>query len=236
VRRQTGFANKVGYGERTRGVLHLRLRHPRKLGRSALPPVLVELPCPQGGNLVHVLRHPEGTREITNTERLTQPGPVHQLDLRKLGWSIIHWTGKGASTYVHRGDPSTASNAGVNDLWPLDISSEPGDRGRFTTLCRRIGDPIHYCFTCSWKLLCDAWTCAFPEFRWKFSRTAQCIPVRMGRLLRAVPTPYSPDFSAIAELDNVSEDSYKDSTLIMQLLRDNLTLWTSDQEGGGQEP
>merc|ERR1712124_105197 len=38
---------------------------------------------------------------------------------------------------------------------------------------------------------------------------------------------------AIAELDNVSEDSYKDSTLIMQLLRDNLTLWTSDQDGGG---
>jgi len=36
---------------------------------------------------------------------------------------------------------------------------------------------------------------------------------------------------AIAELDNVAEDSYKDSTLIMQLLRDNLTLWTSDQEG-----
>jgi len=37
---------------------------------------------------------------------------------------------------------------------------------------------------------------------------------------------------AIAELDNVSEDSYKDSTLIMQLLRDNLTLWTSDDAGG----
>jgi len=36
---------------------------------------------------------------------------------------------------------------------------------------------------------------------------------------------------AIAELDSVSEDSYKDSTLIMQLLRDNLTLWTSDGEG-----
>jgi 14-3-3 protein epsilon len=35
---------------------------------------------------------------------------------------------------------------------------------------------------------------------------------------------------AIAELDSVSEDSYKDSTLIMQLLRDNLTLWTSDGE------
>merc|ERR1712086_7705 len=39
---------------------------------------------------------------------------------------------------------------------------------------------------------------------------------------------------SIAELDNVAEDSYKDSTLIMQLLRDNLTLWTSDQEGGDQ--
>ncbi|XP_078279473.1 14-3-3 protein beta/alpha-A-like [Rhinoraja longicauda] len=33
---------------------------------------------------------------------------------------------------------------------------------------------------------------------------------------------------AIAELDSLNEDSYKDSTLIMQLLRDNLTLWTSD--------
>merc|ERR1711948_32798 len=41
---------------------------------------------------------------------------------------------------------------------------------------------------------------------------------------------------AIAELDNVAEDSYKDSTLIMQLLRDNLTLWTSDDGGGGAEP
>merc|ERR1712071_259415 len=38
---------------------------------------------------------------------------------------------------------------------------------------------------------------------------------------------------AIAELDNVSEDSYKDSTLIMQLLRDNLTLWTSDEAQEG---
>lgn len=34
---------------------------------------------------------------------------------------------------------------------------------------------------------------------------------------------------AISELDHVSEDTYKDSTLIMQLLRDNLTLWTTDQ-------
>ena len=36
---------------------------------------------------------------------------------------------------------------------------------------------------------------------------------------------------AIAELDNLTEESYKDSTLIMQLLRDNLTLWTADMQG-----
>lgn len=40
---------------------------------------------------------------------------------------------------------------------------------------------------------------------------------------------------AIAELDTLNEDSYKDSTLIMQLLRDNLTLWTSDNTGEGDD-
>ncbi|KAG5040981.1 hypothetical protein AAZX31_05G147200 [Glycine max] len=41
---------------------------------------------------------------------------------------------------------------------------------------------------------------------------------------------------AISELDTLSEESYKDSTLIMQLLRDNLTLWTSDiPEDGAEE-
>ena len=34
---------------------------------------------------------------------------------------------------------------------------------------------------------------------------------------------------AISKLDQLDEASYKDSTLIMQLLRDNLTLWTSDE-------
>jgi 14-3-3 protein epsilon len=33
----------------------------------------------------------------------------------------------------------------------------------------------------------------------------------------------------------LSEESYKDSTLIMQLLRDNLTLWTSDMQGEGED-
>ncbi|KAI4306390.1 hypothetical protein L6164_029671 [Bauhinia variegata] len=40
---------------------------------------------------------------------------------------------------------------------------------------------------------------------------------------------------AISELDTLSEESYKDSTLIMQLLRDNLTLWTSDLPEDGAE-
>ncbi|KAJ8616472.1 hypothetical protein MRB53_035844 [Persea americana] len=40
---------------------------------------------------------------------------------------------------------------------------------------------------------------------------------------------------AISELDTLSEESYKDSTLIMQLLRDNLTLWTSDIPEDGAE-
>jgi len=35
--------------------------------------------------------------------------------------------------------------------------------------------------------------------------------------------------AAIKDLDSLTEDSYKDSTVIMQLLRDNLTLWTSDE-------
>ncbi|KAG8662671.1 14-3-3-like protein D isoform X2 [Manihot esculenta] len=41
---------------------------------------------------------------------------------------------------------------------------------------------------------------------------------------------------AISELDNLNEESYKDSTLIMQLLRDNLTLWTSDIPEDGDAP
>lgn len=35
---------------------------------------------------------------------------------------------------------------------------------------------------------------------------------------------------AIKDLDKVPEDIYKDATLIMQLLRDNLTLWKSEQD------
>lgn len=36
--------------------------------------------------------------------------------------------------------------------------------------------------------------------------------------------------AAISKLDTLGDDSYKDSTLIMQLLRDNLTLWQSAEQ------
>ena len=35
---------------------------------------------------------------------------------------------------------------------------------------------------------------------------------------------------AVAELDSLPEDSYKNSTLLMQIIRDNLNLWTSELE------
>jgi 14-3-3 protein epsilon len=75
-------------------------------------------------------------------------------------------------------------------------------------------------------------------------------PIRLGLALNFSVFYYeivnSPDHActlakqafdeAIAELDTLGEESYKDSTLIMQLLRDNLTLWTSDmQEEAGEE-
>lgn len=40
---------------------------------------------------------------------------------------------------------------------------------------------------------------------------------------------------AISGLDKLPEASYKDSTLIMQLLRDNLTLWTSESNQGAND-
>ncbi|KAF6175173.1 hypothetical protein GIB67_022854 [Kingdonia uniflora] len=40
---------------------------------------------------------------------------------------------------------------------------------------------------------------------------------------------------AISKLDSLSEESYKDSTLTRQLLRDNFTLWTSDIPDDGED-
>ncbi|KAJ5500499.1 14-3-3 family protein [Penicillium expansum] len=54
-------------------------------------------------------------------------------------------------------------------------------------------------------------------------------PIRLGLALN-----FSAFDDAIAELDSLSEESYRDSTLIMQLLRDNLTLWTSSEGTEGE--
>jgi len=40
---------------------------------------------------------------------------------------------------------------------------------------------------------------------------------------------------AIQKLDSLSDSTYKDSTLIMQLLRDNLTIWTTENEETGND-
>lgn len=44
--------------------------------------------------------------------------------------------------------------------------------------------------------------------------------------------------SAIADLEGLEDEQYKDSATIMQLLRDNLTLWTADtneEDGAGKD-
>jgi 14-3-3 protein epsilon len=67
-------------------------------------------------------------------------------------------------------------------------------------------------------------------------------PIRLGLALNYSVFYYeilnSPDHAcklakqafdnAIADLDGLEDDEYRDSATIMQLLRDNLTLWTSD--------
>ena len=35
---------------------------------------------------------------------------------------------------------------------------------------------------------------------------------------------------AISNLDDMKEEEYKDAALILQLLRDNITIWTSNEE------
>jgi 14-3-3 protein epsilon len=82
------------------------------------------------------------------------------------------------------------------------------------------------------------------------SELAPTHPIRLGLALNFSVFYYeilnSPDRAcilakqafdeAIAKLDTLGEESYKDSTLIVQLLRDNLVLWTSDiQEETGEE-
>merc|ERR1711924_372908 len=83
---------------------------------------------------------------------------------------------------------------------------------------------------------------AYKEATEKASELAPTHPIRLGLALNYSVFLYEVQSqqqeactlakqafdAAIAELDTLDEESYKDSTLIMQLLRDNLTLWTSD--------
>ena len=73
-------------------------------------------------------------------------------------------------------------------------------------------------------------------------------PIRLGLALNFSVFYYeilvSPDLAchlakqafddALAELDTLSEESYKDSTLMMQLLRDNLTHCTSEMQDSSE--
>jgi len=49
---------------------------------------------------------------------------------------------------------------------------------------------------------------------------------------RAVNVAQQAFDDALARIDDLPEDEYKDSTLIMELLRDNINLWTSDNNSG----
>jgi len=97
------------------------------------------------------------------------------------------------------------------------------------------------------QLSCDAYEAAFDISK---SEMAPTHPIRLGLALNYSVFYYeinnAPEKAcqlakqafddAIAELDTLNEESYKDSTLIMQLLRDNLTLWTSDTDVEGDAP
>ncbi|XP_022102109.1 14-3-3 protein zeta-like, partial [Acanthaster planci] len=56
----------------------------------------------------------------------------------------------------------------------------------------------------------------------------------MGKQDKACEVAKKAFDDALAELDSLREDTYKDSTLILQLIRDNLTLWTSESESEGR--
>ena len=101
-------------------------------------------------------------------------------------------------------------------------------------------------FSCSrWKLLVQDADLAKNATDVAQTELTPTHPIRLGLALNFSVFYYeilnSPDRAchlakqafddAIAELDSLSEESYRDSTLIMQLLRDNLTLWTSSDGG-----
>lgn len=90
---------------------------------------------------------------------------------------------------------------------------------------------------------------AYKEASDQANRLKATHPIRLGLALnfsvfhyeilknpdRACQLAKSAFDAAVTQLDNLSEENYKDSTLIMQLLRDNLTLWTSNNDAEGAE-
>jgi len=85
---------------------------------------------------------------------------------------------------------------------------------------------------------------AYKEASLKSQQLMPTNPIRLGLALNFSVFYYeimnSPDNAiqlaktafddAIEKLEHLTDESYKDSTLIMQLLRDNITLWTSNAE------
>jgi len=92
-----------------------------------------------------------------------------------------------------------------------------------------------------WLLLLGSWCWASPFFHVITPKTKRTRTHRNKSKNQNPKNKTKKAFDeAIADLDTLGEDSYKDSALIMQLLRDNLTLWTSEmidqdkeQQGGG---
>ncbi|VBB29117.1 unnamed protein product [Acanthocheilonema viteae] len=132
-----------------------------------------------------------------------------------------------------------------------EILNAPDKACQLAKQVREDGFILYYCHS---NAVADAGQKAYSEaLEIAKAQLSTTHPVRLGLALNYSVFFYeissSPDRAcqlakqafddAIAELDTLNEDSYKDSTLIMQLLRDNLTLWTSDtgaddQEGGEQ--
>ena len=57
----------------------------------------------------------------------------------------------------------------------------------------------------------------------------------LGKSEDAISIAKSAFDAAIYNIDNVGPDDYKECTLVMQMLRDNLTLWSSDQQNEENE-
>ena len=125
---------------------------------------------------------------------------------------------------------------GVGTVWRSDDARPPpwpvGDDGpapRAQSFHRRAGrfEPSLVV-----RLSAAKQRCAVGEVLVKYERSRLGLPSFkvLGAAWATYRTLAAELGSSVAELDTLSEESYKDSTLIMQLLRDNLTLWTSDMQ------